>query len=104
MSVRARCLVDWCEGVLLRVPDGVELEVIGQVEDLFNVSPRSPGRQANSLQLMTAQETAHYLRKSRSWVYDHKRELGARRAGEGRGADLFFRRVDLDAWVEAQRA
>lgn len=49
--------------------------------------------------LLTANEVAGYLRKSRSFVQDHRAELGGRKLGRS----LMFHRADVDAFVERGR-
>src|SRR5258708_18170623 len=118
------CLVDACQGVLLRAPDGVEFEVLGRLDELAEQEPdpipahsqdafmeeaRGLARDAaltaatDPRRPMTTKEAAAWLRKSRSFVYRHVDELGARRAGTGRGSDLLFRFGELEAWLEARR-
>ena len=91
---------------MIRAPEGVEFEIVGSVEKVF-AAESSRGNSPSilfSLRLMTAKEAADHLRKSRSWIYDHKHELGVVRSGRGRGSDLLFRQSDLDAWVEDRQA
>ncbi len=121
------CLVDACQGVFLRAPDGIEFEVLGRLDELAEQELDSISAHSRREQLafmedarglaraaaltaatdpkrpMTTKEAAAWLRKSRSFVYRHADELGARRVGTGRGSDLLFRLGELEGWLEARR-
>lgn len=131
-STGFRWLIDACEGVLLRAPENVEFEVFGRIDDLADEEPLSkpltPAMERASerlgvamervkslahegaiaaasdpMRMLTAKDAAAWLRKSRSYVYRHADELGARRLGEGRGADLLFRLGELETWLDQHR-
>ena len=111
---------------MLRAPDGVEFEVLGRLDKLVEQEPdpipahsheqdafMEEGRglahdaaltaATDPKRPMTTKEAAGWLRKSRSFVYRHADEFGARRVGTGRGSDLLFRLGELEAWLEARR-
>lgn len=49
--------------------------------------------------LMTVQEVADYLHKSKTWVYDHLNTLPHFKVGRAR----LFRKSEIDKWLEAYR-
>jgi hypothetical protein len=53
--------------------------------------------------MLTTKEAAAWIRKSPSYVYRHADELGARRVGQGQGADLLFRLGEVEAWVDQHK-
>lgn len=50
-------------------------------------------------QLMNVLEVATFLRKSEDWVYDHKLDLGAVRAGRS----VRFHKKEVDAYLRNQK-
>lgn len=61
-------------------------------------------RDARRDELMTAAEVATWWGVERSWVYEHARELGVIRLGEGPSPRLRFDRSRLQAYLDRKSA
>jgi hypothetical protein len=68
------------------------------VELLREADPAFPRRG-----LVEVDDVGRLLRVEREWVYDHKRELGAVRIGDGERGPLRFDAAKVLAYIEAHR-